>query len=703
VIKDLSIVVGERDLLSHATLHLHPGRHYVLVGRNGVGKSILLKSIGMRLVPGIPWVTRILLLGQIQPATDDNTIESTWGSETVLDHVIRSDQRRERLLSEAATLSEAIENAGDPLAIIRAYRLVKHHRLQHDVAEAKLVAATQSGARGNRARKDLIAREQDLSSASEDLSSLDLERDVDATVISEETQKALEMLADVQASLESMNASAAAANARTVLLGLGFSARSLDQPIRHLSGGWRTRCSLACALSQSADLLLLDEPTNFLDLPSIVWLEGYIQNLSRQTTVIVVTHDRAFADGIAEELLVLRNQALERFRGNVSGYEVTRLKLYKYLSRMKDAQERQKEHMQSTIDRNVKAAKRGGDDKKLKQAASRKKKLEERLGMEVSAKGGRFKLNRDFAGFHNSNRAAIDVPTFDPPPRVAIPTSPPDLRFPGPLLSFENVSFAYKQGSRDVPIFQGVNFSIHPGDRVGLVGLNGSGKSTLVSLAMASPGDPIYSGSQMKGTTSRHPRARFGLYSQQAAEELNVIASRNPALTALSHLMDFAGPDLAEKDARGILSSLGLQGKVASDVPISLLSGGQKVRVALAKLLCAPPHLLILDEVTTHLDTETIQALALALRKYEGAILVITHDRFFMRSVVEGESFKSMAINNEGGDDDNSEGEDSDEDDDVADQGVVYRLSKGRLTKLEGGMQQYEELVAKNLPKLGMI
>lgn len=183
-----------------------------------------------------------------------------------------------------------------------------------------------------------------------------------------------------------MDASGAEAKARSVLLGLGFSQENIDQPVSRLSGGWKTRCSLASALCQSADLLLLDEPTNFLDLPSIIWLEQYIQNLGDSVTVVAVTHDRAFADGVAEELLIMRNGGLERFRGNVSSYEIEREKKYKYLSRMKDAQDKQKKHIEKSIDQNVKAAKRTGDDKKLKQAASRKKKLDERMGMEVSSK-----------------------------------------------------------------------------------------------------------------------------------------------------------------------------------------------------------------------------------------------------------------------------------------------------------------------------
>ena len=166
-----------------------------------------------------------------------------------------------------------------------------------------------------------------------------------------------------------MGASGAEAKARSVLVGLGFSQESIEQPMARLSGGWKTRCSLACALCQTADLLLLDEPTNFLDLPSIIWLEQYILNLDALVTVLVVTHDRAFADGVADELLIIRNLNLERFRGNISAYEVERWKNWKHLSRMKEAQDKQEKHIRSTIDHNVKAAKRTGDDKKLKQVS----------------------------------------------------------------------------------------------------------------------------------------------------------------------------------------------------------------------------------------------------------------------------------------------------------------------------------------------
>lgn len=367
-----------------------------------------------------------------------------------------------------------------------------------------------------------------------------------------------------------------------------------------LSGGWRTRCELACALSQYTDVLLLDEPTNFLDLPSIIWLQGYICNL-KSTTVLITTHDRAFGDAVAEELLVLRNQTIEKFRGNLSLYERERHKKAKWLTKMKEAQDKQKRHMEKTIQGNMRAAKEKGDDKKMKQAASRKKKLDERMGLQVSSTGGRFKLNRDLVGHHATNRAEIEIPDFDPPVRLSFPRYPPELRFPGSLVSLEKVSFEYP-GRKNVPILKDIDLTIQPGERIGLAGLNGSGKSTLVSLIMGSGEDDSSRLVPTKGTITRHSRARFGRYSQQTVEEVTSIATQRPTLTALYHLLETAQGNLEEKDARVLLASLGLHGHTVSDVPLALLSGGQKVRVALAKILWQPPQLLILGKSLRYID-----------------------------------------------------------------------------------------------------
>jgi len=595
----------------------------------------MLKAIGDGLIPGIPWSTRILLLGQTREADVEEGLSGLQiREETVLQHVVKSDRVRERHRREAKLLGDAVEHSMDPMAPVRAYRTISHERLALQLKEAHRVAERRSGARGKLARKELIKLEERFAESKERLEQD--ESDIDSTQLSEETHAAANMLIGIQAALEMMDASEAETKARSVLLGLGFKDDKIDKPVSELSGGWRTRCDLASALCQYADVLLLDEPTNFLDLPSIIWLQDYIRNLTG-TTILMTTHDRDFGDAVAEELIVLRHQQLETFRGNLSLYERERYKKAQYLTKMKDAKDKQKKHMEKTVANNIKAAREKGDDKKLKQAACRKKKLDERMGMEVGLRGGRFKLNRDLSGYHLTNRAEIEVPDFDPPVKIAFPRQPPDLRFPGSLVSLEKVSFAYP-GRNRVPILVDIGLTIHPGQRMGLAGLNGSGKTTLVSLIMGSEEGAAGGLTPTSGTISRHARAKFGRFSQQSVEEITAVANANPKLTALLHLKEHCGDEMDQKDARQILGSLGLQGQAASDVPLALLSGGQKVRVALSKLLWPPPQLLVLDEVTTHLDAETILGLINALREYDGALLVVTHDRFFMRYVsgIEG-------------------------------------------------------------------
>ncbi|CAG5142142.1 uncharacterized protein ALTATR162_LOCUS1086 [Alternaria atra] len=694
LIKDLSITVANRELLSRTTLHLVEARHYVMVGRNGTGKSTLLKAIADGLVPGIPWSTRILLLGQTREDDlgDDLNALSLRG-ETVLQHVVRSDRVRERYMREAKMLSEAVENSIDSMAPVRVYRRIGHERLALQLREGHRIAERRSGARGKLARKELIKLEERFQESEQRLQ----ETEIEPMKLSEETQAAADLLAGVQASLELMDADEAEAKARVVLLGLGFKEDRIDKPVSELSGGWKTRCDLACALTQYSDVLLLDEPTNFLDLPSIIWLQEYIRNL-KGTTVLITTHDRDFGDAVAEELIVLRNQVLETFRGNLSLYERERWKKARYMTKMKEAQDKQKKHIEKTIAGNIKAAKDKGDDKKLKQAASRKKKLDDRMGLQVGLKGGRFKLNRDLAGYHTSRRAEIEIPDFDPPVNLSFPHQPPELKFPGALVSLEKVSFAYP-GRKKLPILTDVSLTIHPGARIGLAGLNGSGKTTLVSLIMG--GDEEGGLAPTSGTIARHARVKIGRFSQQSVEEITALASSSPRMTALRHIMDCIGDGAQEKDARAVLGGLGLHGPTVSDVPLVLLSGGQKVRVALAKLLWPPPQLLILDEVTTHLDADTILGLVMALKEYDGALLVVTHDRFFMRTVVEGQSPYKLApgVHAVSEDEADESSESEDEEAGLA-PGSVFRLTRGQLKKLDLGMDEYEDIAARTAAKL---
>ncbi|KIW78270.1 hypothetical protein Z517_08104 [Fonsecaea pedrosoi CBS 271.37] len=675
-VKDLTLSVGGRELLDHAHLRIVEGVHYVLAGRNGTGKSSLLRALAERRVPGVPRNLRLLLLGQTRVSSDVEAETGERESDTVkvLEHVTRS-------------LAAALEDKAHSSKIVTTVRSLQLAQAKQELAEAQLIAARRSGARGLKARQLLIEKEKEVEEAQK--------RYDDGPIVEDEeevTRIGLDMLEATRSALEAMDAGSTEARARTILLGLRFSEEQIEKPVKSLSGGWQTRCDLACALIQKTDILMLDEPTNFLDLPAIIWLERYITKSLEGTTVIIVTHDRDFADAIAHEVLLVRlapAKTLEVFKGNLTEYETEKRRQIRRMTKMAEAQEKQTEHMKETIAKNVKAAKRTGDDKKLKQAASRRKKLEERTGLEVGQRGGRFKLNRDLAGWHTSVRDGIEIPEFDPPVSITLPEQPAPLRHSGPLFSFDKVSFTYPKSG--VWTLRDIDLVMHPGERVGLAGLNGSGKSTLVKLLMgaATGGDPR----PTKGSITVHSKARFGCYSQHAVEELERVGRQNGQTTALSHLMGLPNWMGDEQAARSTLAKLGLRGNMVTDIPLAALSGGQRVRVALAGVFFNSPHLLILDEVTTHLDADTIDALIEALKYWEGALLVITHDRHFMRCVVDRE--KPVGID---GEEESSQESDSD----AGTAGTVYHVRKAGLRRLERGMQQYEEIVGRTVDKLGI-
>ena len=352
--------------------------------------------------------------------------------------------------------------------------------------------------------------------------------------------------------------------------------------------------------------------------------------------------------------------------------------------------------MQQTIQRNMREGKAKDDQNKIRQAKSRQKKLDDRWGLEVSAKGGRFKLNRDLVGYHLTRRAEIDVPPEERPVSLVLP-QPPDLRFPGALLSLENVSFRYPRGPRTAnagtppAVLKGITLSINEGDRVAVLGLNGSGKSTLIRLLVEET-------RPTSGTLAAHPRLKLGYYAQHAVEDLQRAGRAEPGLTALALLTreeEAAAAGEAgrsdEGELRGLLGSLGLPGRLASDVPVRRLSGGQLVRLALARVLRRRPHLLVLDEPTTHLDYETVTALRAALHAWPGAVVLVSHDRWFVRGVVEG-----LAGDGDGEDE---EGDESDgAGDAVPRRRAVFRLRAGQLSRLDGGVEEFAKAVLKRVP-----
>ncbi|PKX93686.1 ABC-F family ATP-binding cassette domain-containing protein [Aspergillus novofumigatus IBT 16806] len=676
-----------RELIVDAHLRLKSGVHYGLIGRNGTGKSTLLRAMADKLVPGIPHPTRIAILQQTETEGEVRTFQCEEEDRNrrdlpVLEYVMSSDRFRNEVVRKMDVLSKSFET-DDPVAPVRAIRKVRHDEIEKQLFLAQKNASLKSGARGLQARKDLKAAEARYQASKGLVEQPD--QPIDAESLKAETQAAMDTLQELQAQFEVMKLVDIEKQARQILTGLSFDEAMLSKPFLTLSGGWRMRCLLASVLIRNPDIMILDEPTNFLDLLGVVWLENYLQRLrdSSQTTIVLVSHDRDFVNAVCEEIVILRDQKLTYFRGNLSAYEKDFEAQKLYWGRMKEAQERQIAHMEATIRENIKLGKKTNDDNKLRMAKSRQKKVDDRMGIQVSANGGRFKLNRDLVGYHLTARAEIEVPTDEKGASILLPDAS-DLRFPGPLLSAEGVGFRYKRDAP--PILNGIELVMHMGDRVGIMGLNGSGKSTLIRLLTGNL-------QPTQGKISTHSRLKLGYYAQHSIEELQEQGRADPTLTALGFMTKEINSVLSEGEIRGLLSSLGLQGRVVSDVPIARLSGGQLVRLAIAKVIWNAPHLLVLDEITTHLDFHTVTALATALSSFNGAILLVSHDRFLVRSVIEGKRDDEHNLDEE------FEGVDE-EVEEQSRRRSVYVMKGGKLIEQPNGVEQFEQSLVKRVKKM---
>jgi len=676
-------------------VRIAPAHHLSLFYRTRLTPVVaLLRAIVEKLIPGIPEQTRVSILQQTN-ARDANTdvlpAEASSDGDAakgrpVLEEVIEKATARFEIEKEIRALSSGIDASDDPYAPLRAVRRVKHDRLLKRLFLLDKDARLRSGARGLQARKALIDGEKEVAESATLVNQAGDE--ISSEKLHEETQEAIDLLADLQLQIEPSRISEIECRARRILTGLGFTETYMQQPVSSLSGGWLMRTALATALLQETDILILDEPTNFLDLLGIIWLQRYLKHLEETDeapTLILVSHDRDFIS-LCTDLMILKDKQLTYFHGDLPTYEASQADRKLWLTQMKDAQDRQRSHMQKTIASNIKQGKANNDDNKLRQAKSRQKRLDDRMGMSVNARGGKFKRNRDLGGFHLSSREEIDIPQDDRGVEVVLP-EPSDLRFPGALITLDNASFRYSgqrplsKAAQPALVLQDVNVTVHMGDRVGILGLNGAGKSTLIKLLVGQA-------KPSKGTATTHSRLKLGYYSQHAVEALQTMGNAEPALTSLALLTREVEGEYDENQIRGILGSLGLPGRIASDVPVSKLSGGQLVRLELSRLLWRRPHCLVLDEVTTHLDYETVTALREALRYWEGAVVLVSHDRWFMKGAVEG-------LLDEDEDSDGSVGEEEE-----TRRRVVYRLRAGKLEALEGGVSQFEESLEKRARKL---
>jgi ATP-binding cassette subfamily F protein 3 len=367
--------------------------------------------------------------------------------------------------------------------------------------------------------------------------------------------------------------------ARRILAGLAFRESDLARPARTLSGGWVMRAHLARLLVQAPDLLLLDEPTNHLDLESLQWFQQHLRGY--RGAILVISHDREFLNQLVNSVVEISRERLTRYVGNYDGYVREKAAREEQHAAAYENQQREIAHLQDFVNRfRAKASKAAQAQSKLKQI-ERMEKIEAPQAAERSVAKFRF---------------------------------PQPLRSGVRVITLENVDHAYG----DLVVYRGLHFEAERGQRTVLVGPNGAGKSTLLKLLGGVL--PVQAGTRQLGHN-----VKVGYFAQYRVEQLH------PKHTVLESVMDLPNP-VGEQTARTVLGSFLFRG---DDVfkSVAVLSGGEKSRLALVKLLLDPPNLLLMDEPTTHLDIGSIDALIGALEQFEGTLVFISHDVHFIRAL----------------------------------------------------------------------
>ena len=402
-----------------------------------------------------------------------------------------------------------------------------------------------------------------------------IERDLQAAEVAHDGARQ----AELHAHFDAIDGYSARARAGKLMSGLGFATDQLERPVAEFSGGWRVRLNLARALMCRSDLLLLDEPTNHLDLDAVLWLEQWLRGYPG--TLLLISHDRDVLDNVADHIAHIDQHRITLYPGHYTAFEEQRAARLALQQAAYEKQQREITHLESFIARfRAKAT-------KARQAQSRIKALE--------------RMERIAA-------AHVDSPFefgFAAPERL-----------PNPLLAVEKVAAGY--GERQV--LDRVDLVIGPGTRLGLLGPNGAGKSTLIKLlaGMLRP---------LAGRIEIGQGLAIGYFAQHQLEQLR------PDWSALRHLQQL-DERASEQELRNFIGGFGFHGDRALD-PVAPFSGGEKARLALALLVWQRPNLLLLDEPTNHLDLDMRHALTLALQDYQGALIVVSHDRHLLRTVTD--------------------------------------------------------------------
>ncbi|HWG07200.1 MAG TPA: ABC-F family ATP-binding cassette domain-containing protein [Beijerinckiaceae bacterium] len=387
-------------------------------------------------------------------------------------------------------------------------------------------------------------------------------------------------IADIQMRLADIDAHSAPARAATIIAGLGFDAMAQTRPLDEFSGGWRMRVALAAVLFSAPEVLLLDEPTNYLDLEGTLWLIDYLA--SYPSMLIVISHDRDLLDAVCDHILHLDQAKLSLYRGNYTGFERQRREAQAIQAKHKKKQDEQRKHLQAFVDRfRAKAT-------KARQAQSRLKMLAK---MEPIAAI----VDRDVLPFHFPS---------------------PAKRLSPPIVALDGASVGYGEK----PVLSKLNLSIADDDRIALLGSNGNGKSTFAKLLAGRL-------NAFSGTVKRAPKLDVGFFAQHQIDDLD------PRGTPYSHVAALM-PEATEARIRARAAQMGFP-NVKADTAVAEISGGEKARLLMGLATFSGPQLLILDEPTNHLDIDSRAALIEAINDYEGAVILVSHDRHLVEACAD--------------------------------------------------------------------
>lgn len=386
-------------------------------------------------------------------------------------------------------------------------------------------------------------------------------------------------IGEIYTQMEAIDAYTAKARAAQLMHGLGFAAEEQKHSVRAFSGGWRMRLNLARTLMCRSDILLLDEPTNHLDLDAIIWLESWLKNY--RGTLLFISHDRDFLDAIASYVVHLEDRKLKLYTGDYSAFEKQQAAQLALQQALYEKQQRARAHLQSFVDRFRARA------SKATQAQSRIKALERMEIIQAAHVNSPFQFS------------FREVPSCS-----------------NPLLKLEHTQLGYE----DKIVLNDVSLNLLTEARIGLIGPNGAGKSTLIKT-LAGVLKPL------SGEIFFNSKISIGYFSQHQLDSLDLNAS------PLLHLQRLS-PDATPQTLRSYLGSFGFSNEQAL-ASVAPFSGGEKSRLALALLIWQKPNLLLLDEPTNHLDLEMREALTLALQSYQGAMVIVSHDRHLLRSCTD--------------------------------------------------------------------